>query len=217
MNRLIMTSWRGQTDWSAELESGVPTQPFTQAARPIDRLDENAAVHWPTPTFQGVESLNSGDDVGRYLPLGEEASSVGEAGSYLPVAVAFDLPLYSSAGSRLYDSALDEFFIEGRFGDSHPPGPFRGGSSELHLIDDVIATPATDVERLVDTFMALPHDDAFTLPLNDGMEAFGVHGQAATFGGGDDPHWMLTLFPSPDDHIHDTGFGHPGPVFDPWG
>lgn len=221
MNRLIPSDWRGQTDWNPELESGAPVQRLTPAVRPVDLLDEDIAVHRPTPTVQSIESFDAREDIGRYVPLSYEAVPVGEAGAGRSLAGTFDLAHDHGGGSHLYDPALDEFFIEARFGDSHAHGSVGTGSSAFlavdDAVDDVIVTSATDAEALVDAFIALPQGEAFALPAGDSAEAFGVQGQEPTFGGGDDRVWMLTLLPSPDDHIHDTGFGHPGLGFDPWG
>lgn len=82
--------------------------------------------------------------------------------------------------------------------------------------DSALVGPAADVTGdLGDVFISLPDGEAaFAVPPGDGMEAFGGR---ATFGGSDDPRWMLTLLPSPDGHTDDAWFGYPGPGFDPWG
>lgn len=219
MNRATLTDWRGQTDWNSELETGAPVQRFTPFVRPIDLLDEEAAVHRLTPAVQSIDVFD--EDIEYYLPLNYEAVPVGEAGAHRSLAGAFDLPYGNRGGSALYDPALDEFFVGGRFGESRTHGPFGDASRELHPVDgapdDVVVTSAADAEAVVDAYMARPHDEMFAVPLNEVMDAFGVACLEATFGGGDDPLWMLTLLPTPDDLIHDTGFGHPGLGLDPWG
>lgn len=135
----------------------------------------------------------------------------------LEEAEALQGSLESDARPQIYDPASDAFLIESLFGDFDANGPFGAESSELHPTDGAIVTTAAATEQLVDAFIALPHDDAFALPLIGAPDAFSHHGVEATFGGGDDPLWMLTLLPAPDDHIHDTGFGHPGLGIDPWG
>ena len=220
MRRLITSDWPGQIDWSAERESGAPVLRFTPAARPIDLLAEEAVVHRPTPSVHSIESFESREDVGRYLPLAGGGVPGPEAVSYLPTVAAFEPLLGSTIGTGLYDSALDAFFIGARVGHLHSHDPFGDESSELHPLesvsDEIMVRPATVAEDL-DVFIPLPHGEVFVLPLDEGADAFSVQDRALTFGGGDDPLWMLTLLPTPDDHVHDTGFGHPGLGIDPWG
>lgn len=67
-------------------------------------------------------------------------------------------------------------------------------------------------------FFSLPDDETtFALPLDDGTGFLGAEGQDATFGGGDDPYWMLTLLPSPEAHSDDGWFGHFRSGPDYWG
>lgn len=214
MNRMTMTNWRGQTDWNPELESGAPVHRFTPPVRAIDLLDEEALAYRPTPAVRSVDAFDADEGPGRYHSPSEGA---------VPVAEADAVPGLFEAGfvARHHDPALDEFLVGARFDHSHGQGRFGSGSFELPSIDgasdDVVVSSASDAEEHGDTFIALPHGEAFALPLDMGVEAFGGQGRDVTFGGGDKPLWMLTLLPSPDDHIHDTGFGHPGSGFDPWG
>ncbi|MGZ9099676.1 MAG: hypothetical protein ACXW3O_08235 [Brevundimonas sp.] len=214
MNRMITTNWRGQTDWNPELESGAPVHRFTAAARPIDLLDEETAADRPTPTVLSVDAFDAGEQTGRYHSPSEGAVRVVEASS---VPGAFE----SGFVTRFYDPALDEFFVGWRFGDSHDHGSFGSGRSGLFApdgeSDDVIVGPVSEAEPHGDAFITLPHDEALALRADAGLEVFGDHTGDVTFGGGDDPLWMLTLLPSPEDHVHDTGFGHPGLGIDPWG
>ena len=221
MNRLLTPDWRGPIDWNAEREPGAPVLRFIPAARPIDLLDEaEVVVQRPTPTVHSVESFDAGEEVGRYLPLGEGSVAVRETGSYVPSVAAFEPLTGSAAGTGLYDAAVDEFFIGGRIGNLQSHDPSGTDSWELpsleRVSDDVIADPAT-VAGDLDVFIPLPHGEVFALSLDEGTDAFSVQDGGLTFGGGDDPLWMFTLLPTPDDHVHDTGFGYPGLGSDPWG
>lgn len=221
MNRMTLTDGRGQMDWNADLEWGSPVLRFTPAARPIDLLDQEVVVDRPTPIVQAIDALEMSDDVGRYLPTSFEAAPVPEIDAYLPQAGRFDLQSDAGPGVTLFDPVVDEFLIYPRPGDFDVHGPLGPRSSELQPSaggsDDVMLSLTTHPEGWADAFTAYPHGDASALPLAAGMDAFGADGVEETFGGGDDPLWMLTLLPSPDDHIHDTGFGHPGLGIDPWG
>lgn len=176
-----MTNWRGQADWNPELESGTPAQRFTPPARPIDLLDEEALAHRPTPTVHSIDAFDADEEPGRYHSPSEGAVPVAEAGA---VRGLFD----SGFVARLYNPALDAFFIESRFGDSHDQGPFGSRSFELPSIDgasgDVTVSSASDAAEHGDAFIALPHGEAFALPLDTGAEVFGVHERDMTFGGG---------------------------------
>jgi len=220
MNPMFMPDFRGQADWNADWESGAPGVWFTTAARPIDLLDEDVGVHRPTPTVLSTESFDAGDDVGRYLPLGEGGVAVREAGFHLPSATAFEPLIGSLMGTGLFDPVLDGFFIEGRIGEPHSHGPFGADLWMLQPLDgvsdgDVVASATAAGDP--DAFVALPHGEAFALPSAGGVEDFSFADRGETFGGGDDPHWIVGLLPAPDDIIHYDGPGHPGQDIDPWG
>ena len=214
MNRMTMTDWRGQAAWNVELETGAPAHRFVPAARPIDLFDEQAPGHGLTPAVSTVESLEAVEDIGRYLPLSFDAVAVAEAGH--------DRPAGLDALHRFFDPALDEFVIGARFGDFHAPGegfwellPDDGMSAD-DVLADVTVTPAADVDGVVDAFIALPHDMTLSPHLTGVMELPGGQGAELTFGGGDDPLWMLTLLPSADGQSSGEGFAFTHPNFDLW-
>ncbi len=53
-------------------------------------------------------------------------------------------------------------------------------------------------------------------PFENLMDDFGYQSQEATFGGGDDTHWMLTLLPSSSEDMGNPMFGHPSCGSDLW-
>lgn len=231
MDRFI-NDWREPTRWNADfdLDEG-PAHLLPPVKLGVDALgmDEDLQPVPVTRTVVSMDPFEVAEEAGRYLPLSEAADPVEEVGSYLPFAgpvheVESDLPsLDFSPRNRLQDPALDEFFVEARFGDAHGHGRFGVDPRKVDLIDhgsDVAtASPASDAdEDSSEVFISLPDGEtASVVPLGDGMEDFGFNGLDAAFGGGDDPYWMLTLLPSPDGHDDDAWFGHPGPSIDPWG
>jgi len=221
VNRTIMTDWRGQTGWNADRESGAPVLRFTPAARPIDLLVEEGVVHAPKSVVGAIDAPDLSDDVGRYVPTGFEAVLVAEVDAYLHRVGQVDTHFDAGAGLGLFDPALDQFLIGPRPGGFQGNGAFGPEFSELYpsngAPEDARVSLTTHSEDMADAFIVYPHGEPFALPLADGMDAFAIDGVEITFGGGDDPRWMLTLLPSPDDLIHHTGFGHPGLAIDPWG
>lgn len=218
MNRVI-DYWRGSTRWNSEFDTDtglVHRLPAIKSGLDELGLDQEFQPEPMTRTVESIGSLEQVEEVGRYLPLIEGADAVPEAGFSLR---RFDLGLQT----RLYDMASDEFFVVSRFGDSHRHGPLGTGPGSLDSIEgspDIspVALSADVNDDLGDVFVSLPDGEmAFALPSEDGMEAFGFNGRGATFGGGDDANWMLTLLPSPDGNIDDAWFGHPAPGSDPWG
>lgn len=212
MNRM-MTNWRMHSEWTGELEAVTPSQRLFAPARPIDLLDEDGPRDRQVPTARPSESFEVSAEIGRYLPLTDGTGVVAENGVGRSV-LNFGPP------SGLYDPALDEFLIGARFGDSHGHGPFGRGARVLGPIDSesdipLVGTTADIAGDPDDVFISLPDgEQAVLVLLDDGLEVFGPYGGNTTFGGGDDPVWMLTLLPSPDGQTDDVWFGHPGSRFD---
>ncbi len=90
--------------------------------------------------------------------------------------------------------------------------PSGGGPDIFPAVSgaDILGTPG-------DVFLPLPDGPwVMPLPLDGAMEGFGPDSQDVTFGGGDDPLWMLTLLPSPDGQVGDPWSGHPRTGTDHW-
>ena len=80
------------------------------------------------------------------------------------------------------------------------------------------AVPGADIPGTPgDEFLPLPDGPwVMALPLDGATGGFGLDNQDATFGGGGDPLWMLTLLPSPDGQVGDPLSGHLRTGTDHW-
>lgn len=212
MNRIITTDWRGQPGRALELEFGTPPERFIPIDPPIDELDGEATAWQPTPTVHSIELFEVAEDIGLYAPHDVDAVPVAEVHAQPPGG--------RGGGFEPYLSELDEFLIEARSNGAYSHGAVGGGFVAHRPADipaDAVATSGEDAEGVVDAFLALPDEEQLADPHLEGAHVFGVDTGDLTFGGGDDPVWMLTLLPEPYDPLIDLNFPDLFPGPDLWG
>lgn len=207
---MITSDWRGQPGWTPELEFGAPPARFIPIDPPIEELEGKATAYQLTPTVHSVDLFEAGEDVGRYAPHDVDAVPVAE--------VHVQRPGGRGSGFELYLSERDEFFVEAGSNGAHSHGPagrwsVPDRSAERPAV--AVATSGEDAEEVVDAFIALPHEELAHTHL-EGTRVFGVDTGNLTFGGGDDPVWMLTLLPEPYDPLIDPTFPDRFPGADLW-